>query len=145
MASFPENLETSLAGAAAKKPYRTGYLRLLSSAAGAFMHFMTLLAAATPCLIASVVAGAAAARELEAASAVVAVVVHPDAATVTREATVDLPAGASTVLIKGGPFSIIPNSLRASGEARTPLTIGAVEERVAPPRASNRRTRSRRG
>ncbi len=96
------------------------------------MHFMTLLAAATPCLIASVVAGAAAARELEAASAVVAVVVHPDAATVTREATVDLPAGASTVLIKGGPFPIIPDSLRASGEARTPLTIGAVEERVAP-------------
>jgi uncharacterized protein (TIGR02231 family) len=96
------------------------------------MHFMTLLAAAAPCLMASALAGAAAARELEATSAVVAVVVHPDAATVTREATVDLPAGASTVLIKGAPFPIIPDSLRASGEAQTPLTIGAVEERVAP-------------
>jgi uncharacterized protein (TIGR02231 family) len=93
---------------------------------------MTLLAAAAPCLMASAFAGAAAARELEATSAIVAVVVHPDAATITREATVDLPAGASTVLIKGAPFPIIPDSLRASGEARTPLTIGAVEERVAP-------------
>jgi uncharacterized protein (TIGR02231 family) len=97
------------------------------------MHFVTLLAAAAPCLVASAFAGAAAAaREIEATSAVVAVVVHPDAATVTREATVDLPAGASTVLIKGAPFPIIPDSLRASGEAQTPLTIGAVEERVAP-------------
>jgi uncharacterized protein (TIGR02231 family) len=103
------------------------------------MHFMTLLAAAAPCLIASAFAGAAA-REVEAASAIVAVVVHPDAATVTREATVDLPAGASTVLIKGAPFPIIPDSLRASGEARTALTIGAVEERVAP--AANERPES---
>lgn len=97
------------------------------------MHFVTLLAAAAPCLMASAFVGAAAAtRELEATSAVVAVVVHPDAATVTREATVDLPPGASTVLIKGAPFPIIPDSLRASGEAQTPLIIGAVEERVAP-------------
>ncbi|HEY8137891.1 MAG TPA: mucoidy inhibitor MuiA family protein [Methylocystis sp.] len=96
------------------------------------MRFVTLLAAAAPFLMASAFAGAAAARELEATSAIVAVVVHPDAATVTRESTVDLPAGASTVLIKGAPFPIIPDSLRASGEAQTPLTIGAVEERVAP-------------
>ncbi len=96
------------------------------------MHFMTLFAAAAPCLIASAFVGAAAARELEATSAIVAVVVHPDAATVTREATVDLPPGASTVLIKGAPFPIIADSPRASGEAQTPLTIGAVEERVAP-------------
>jgi uncharacterized protein (TIGR02231 family) len=96
------------------------------------MRLVNLLAAAAPCLLASAFAGAASARDLEATSAIVAVVVHPDAATVTREATVDLPAGASTVLIKGAPFPIIPDSLRASGEAQTPLTIGAVEERVAP-------------
>jgi len=96
------------------------------------MRFMTFLAVAAPCLLASAVVGAAPAREIETKSVVVAVVAHPDAATVTREATVDLPAGASTVLIRGAPYPIIADSLRASGSAQTPLIIGAVEERAAP-------------
>ncbi|MGA8171806.1 MAG: mucoidy inhibitor MuiA family protein, partial [Methylocystis sp.] len=96
------------------------------------MRFTTLLLSVAPWLCASIHAGPVLAGEIEAKSAVVAVVVHPDAATVTREATVDLPAGVSTVLIKGAPYPVIPDSLRATGEARTPLMIGAVEERLAP-------------
>ncbi|HMK90254.1 MAG TPA: mucoidy inhibitor MuiA family protein [Methylocystis sp.] len=76
--------------------------------------------------------GAALAKDIETKSAIVGVVVHPDAATVTREAAVDLPQGASTVVFTGVPFPLAPESLRASGEAHGALTIGAVEARATP-------------
>jgi uncharacterized protein (TIGR02231 family) len=70
--------------------------------------------------------------DIEAKSAIEAVTVHPDAATVTRRATLDVPAGPSTILFKNLPFSLDPASLRVAGEARGHLSIGAVEARVAP-------------
>lgn len=69
---------------------------------------------------------------IEAKSAIELVVVHPDAATITRKALIDLPAGASTILLKNLPFALDPASLRVAGEARGRLSIGAVETRVAP-------------
>jgi uncharacterized protein (TIGR02231 family) len=71
-------------------------------------------------------------KDLEAKSAISAVTVHPDAATLTREASVDLPAGASTIVFKNLPFGLDPASLRVSGEASGRLEIGAVETRAAP-------------
>jgi uncharacterized protein (TIGR02231 family) len=79
-------------------------------------------------------AGDAFAREIETKSAISAVTVYPDAASVTREATVELPAGESTVLFTGLPYAALPDSFRASGEAQAPLAIGAVEARVSPAR-----------
>jgi uncharacterized protein (TIGR02231 family) len=76
--------------------------------------------------------GAASAQNIETKSVVASVVVHPDAATVTREASVDLPVGGSTVVFTGVPYPLIVESLRASGEAQGMLTIGGVEARAAP-------------
>ena len=70
--------------------------------------------------------------EIDAKSTVVSVLVHPDAATVTREATVSLPAGASTVLFSSVPYSLVLDSLSASAESTTALSIGAVEARANP-------------
>jgi uncharacterized protein (TIGR02231 family) len=72
------------------------------------------------------------AKDIDANSAIVAVIVHPDAATISREATIDLPAGVSAVAFKNLPFALDPSSLRASGEGAVPFSIGAVEARVAP-------------
>lgn len=69
---------------------------------------------------------------VEATSTIDGVIVHPDAATVTRRATIDLPAGAATVLLKNLPFALDADSLRVSGEANGRVTIGAVEARLAP-------------
>jgi uncharacterized protein (TIGR02231 family) len=76
-----------------------------------------------------------AAKEIETKSAVVAVLVLPDAATVTREATVTLPAGPSTVVFSGVPYALAPDSLRALATGEGELTIGAVEARAQPTRA----------
>ncbi|ARN83334.1 mucoidy inhibitor MuiA family protein [Methylocystis bryophila] len=70
--------------------------------------------------------------EIVAKSTVVSVLVHPDAATVTREATVSLPSGASTVIFSSVPSALVPDSLRASAEATAALSIGAVEARSKP-------------
>jgi len=75
---------------------------------------------------------AAYAKEIEAKSGVIAVTVHPDAATVTREATIDLPAGASTIVFRNLPSGLDPASLRVSGEGGARFSIGAVETRLTP-------------
>lgn len=69
---------------------------------------------------------------VEATSIIDGVIVHPDAATVTRRAAIDLPAGAATILLKNLPFALDADSLRVSGEANGRVTIGAVEARLAP-------------
>ncbi|BBU61076.1 hypothetical protein MSC49_10110 [Methylosinus sp. C49] len=69
---------------------------------------------------------------VEATSTIDGVIVHPDAATVTRRATIDLPAGSATVLLKNLPFALDADSLRVSGEANGRVTIGAVEARLTP-------------
>jgi uncharacterized protein (TIGR02231 family) len=86
------------------------------------------------CISSTLSFAAAQAKEtiVEAASTIDSVIVHPDAATVTRGATLDLSPGASTILLKNLPFSLDPESLRVSGEANGRVTIGAVEARLAP-------------
>ncbi|HKU99434.1 MAG TPA: mucoidy inhibitor MuiA family protein [Vineibacter sp.] len=72
------------------------------------------------------------AADIEAASRVDTVTVYPDGASVTRRANVTLPAGASTVVLKGLPASIDPASIRVAGEGSTAFTIGSVEIRSVP-------------
>ena len=72
------------------------------------------------------------AAEIEAKSRVDAVVVYPDAALVTRVLDIDLPAGASTLVVRGLPASVDPASLRVAGAAAGQVAIGSVETRLAP-------------
>lgn len=89
-----------------------------------------ILAAAS--LSAMAAAMPALAAEIDMRSKIDAVTVYPDAATVTRLAEVDMPAGASTLVFKGLPMNLDPASLRVTSEAGARLAIGAVEARVAP-------------
>lgn len=72
----------------------------------------------------------AAAADVTATTKIVAVTVYPDRATVTREAEVELPAGASTVVVEGLPVSLFADSLRAEGEAEAAVILGAIENKV---------------
>src|SRR5712672_1864606 len=76
------------------------------------------------------------AANVEATSAVDAVTVYPDGASVTRAIAVDLPGGDNTLVIKDFPLTLDPSSLRVEGEAGAKLTIGAIDTRrprAAPP------------
>ncbi|WP_454624776.1 mucoidy inhibitor MuiA family protein [Bradyrhizobium cenepequi] len=74
------------------------------------------------------------AADVDASSAVDAVTVYPDGASVTRVITLDLPSGDSTLVVKDFPLSLDPSSLRVEGEAGAKLTIGSIDAR--PPRAA---------
>ena len=74
------------------------------------------------------------AADLDATSAVDAVTVYPDGASVTRVITLDLPAGDNHTGAKDFPLTLDPSSLRVEGEAGAKLTIGAIDAR--PPRAA---------
>jgi uncharacterized protein (TIGR02231 family) len=78
--------------------------------------------------------GGARAAELPASSAVDAVTVYPDGASVTRVVTLDLPAGENAAVLKDFPLALDPSSLRVEGEAGAKLTIGAIDAK--PPRAA---------
>jgi uncharacterized protein (TIGR02231 family) len=56
-----------------------------------------------------------------------AVTVFPDRAEVTRVVDVDLPAGATTLVIENLPASLFPESVRVSGEGGKDVVIGSVE------------------
>jgi uncharacterized protein (TIGR02231 family) len=79
-------------------------------------------------------AGSARAADVVAASAVDAVTVYPDGASVTRVITLDLPAGENSAVLKDFPLTLDPSSLRVEGEAAAKLTIGAIDAK--PPRAA---------
>src|SRR6201987_931536 len=91
---------------------------------------------ATPSLVlATVLVGARAqAADITANSAIDAVTVYPDGASVTRVITVDLASGDNTLVAKDFPLSLDPSSLRVEGEAGAKLTIGTIDAR--PPRAA---------
>lgn len=72
------------------------------------------------------------AADLDATSAVDAVTVYPDGASVTRVITLDLPSGDTTLVARDFPLTLDPSSLRVEGEAAAKLTIGAIDTR--PPR-----------
>src|SRR5207244_5693120 len=74
----------------------------------------------------------AGAADLDVTSAVDAVTVYPDGASVTRVIALDLPSGDSTLVAKDFPLTLDPTSLRVEGEAGAKLTIGAIDTR--PPR-----------
>ena len=85
-------------------------------------------------VLAGLAAAQAQAADLDASSAVDAVTVYPDGASVTRVITLDLPAGDNSAVLKDFPLALDPSSLRVEGEAGTKLTIGAIDTR--PPRAA---------
>ncbi len=73
------------------------------------------------------------AAELDVKSAIDAVTVYPDGATVTRLITVDLPQGDTTLIARDFPPGLDAASLRVEGETGARVTIGAIDAR--PPRA----------
>lgn len=83
-------------------------------------------------LLAALAVTPAGAADLEATSAVDAVTVYPDGASVTRVITLDLPAGDNTLVARDFPLTLDPASLRVEGEAGARLTIGSIDTR--PPR-----------
>src|SRR6202165_3049197 len=72
------------------------------------------------------------AADVEATSAVDAVTVYPDGASVTRAVMADIPGGDNTLVIKDFPLTLDPSSLRVEGEAGMRLTIGAIDTRRPP-------------
>jgi uncharacterized protein (TIGR02231 family) len=74
------------------------------------------------------------ATDLDASSAIDAVTVYPDGASVTRLITVDLTAGDTTLVAKDFPLGLDASSLRVEGEAATKIVIGAIDAK--PPRAA---------
>jgi uncharacterized protein (TIGR02231 family) len=85
-------------------------------------------------LVTALVAAPVRADDLDATSAIDAVTVYPDGASVTRTITLDLPSGDTTLVAKDFPLALDPSSLRVEGEAAAKLTIGAIDTR--PPRAA---------
>lgn len=90
----------------------------------------TIMLAATA--LTPLAATAALAADIEARSRINAVTVYPDAALVTRVMEIDLPAGASNIVLRGLPYALDPASLRVAGEGSAAIGIGAVEARLAP-------------
>ncbi|QDP22089.1 mucoidy inhibitor MuiA family protein [Bradyrhizobium cosmicum] len=74
------------------------------------------------------------AADVDTSSAIDAVTVYPDGATVTRVIALDLASGDSTLVARDFPLSLDPSSLRVEGEAGAKLTIGTIDAR--PPRAA---------
>lgn len=68
-------------------------------------------------------------EEIVAESKIRDVTVYADRAKVTRVATVSIPAGAHTVVFKGLPAILFPDSLRAEGSARADVKFGAVTQK----------------
>jgi uncharacterized protein (TIGR02231 family) len=83
-------------------------------------------------LLAALAAAPALAADIDVTSAVDAVTVYPDGASVTRVIALDLPAGDSTLVAKDFPLTLDTSSLRVEGEGGARLTIGAIDTK--PPR-----------
>ena len=81
-------------------------------------------------LIAALMSARAKATDLDVNSAVDAVTVYPDGASVTRIITLDLPSGDNTLVARDFPISLDPSSLRVEGEAGAQLTIGTIDTRA---------------
>lgn len=70
------------------------------------------------------------AADLVASSMITDVIVYPARATITRTAEVDLPAGASTIILENMPQGLLPDSLRVQGSALQPVKLGALENKI---------------
>lgn len=93
-------------------------------------RFTGLLAGASLLALATIAPALAAPLDLPAR--ITAVTVHPDAAQVTREGSVTLPAGATTLVLRGLPPSVDAASLRIAAQGRPGLVLGGVEWRMMP-------------
>jgi uncharacterized protein (TIGR02231 family) len=91
------------------------------------------LATSSLVLVTAFAPARAQATELDANSAIDAVTVYPDGASVTRLITIELPSGDNTLVAKDFPLSLDPSSLRVEGEAGAKITIGAVDARSPKP------------
>ncbi|MGE9010105.1 mucoidy inhibitor MuiA family protein [Leptospira interrogans] len=85
-------------------------------------------------VVAALAAAPVRAADVSASSAVDAVTVYPDGASITRVISLDLPAGDHSAVLKDFPLTLDPSSLRVEGEAGAKLTIGAIDAK--PPRAA---------
>jgi uncharacterized protein (TIGR02231 family) len=75
------------------------------------------------------------AADVDTISAIDAVTVYPDGASVTRIMTVDVASGDSTLVAKDFPLGLDVSSLRVEGTDATRLVIGAIDAK--PPRAAS--------
>jgi uncharacterized protein (TIGR02231 family) len=71
------------------------------------------------------------AAAIEAPSRLVAATVYLDRATLSREAVVEVPAGAGVVVFRGLPADLLPDSLRAEGQGGGRVIFGALSHRLA--------------
>ena len=94
----------------------------------------SILATSSLVALAALAAMPAQAADIDVTSAVDAVTVYPDGASVTRLITLDLPSGDNTLVAKDFPLTLDPSSLRVEGAAGTKFSIGAIDTR--PPRAA---------
>src|SRR6201995_2291913 len=97
------------------------------------MRLISNYLATTSIVLVAFAATPAIAADLDAASAIDAVIVYPDGASVTRVISLDLPSGDTTLVAKDFPLTLDPSSLRVEGEAGGKLTIGAIDTRAPRP------------
>ena len=86
-----------------------------------------------PAVCVLIFAAPALAAELDVRSAIDAVTVYPDGATVTRVIGVDLPPGDTTLVARDFPPGLDASSLRVEGESGARMTIGAIDARSPRP------------
>ncbi len=89
--------------------------------------------ASLPAVCVLIFAAPALAAELDVRSAIDAVTVYPDGATVTRVITIDVPAGDTTLIARDFPPTLDAASLRVEGESGARVTIGAIDARSPRP------------
>ncbi|MCK4944824.1 MAG: mucoidy inhibitor MuiA family protein [Alphaproteobacteria bacterium] len=82
------------------------------------------------CFFLSVSSQAFASNELIAKSHLKAVTVYTNRAMLTRQATVDVPAGAHTIVFNNLSISLLQDSLRAKGKAVADVKFGAVSSKI---------------
>jgi len=110
-------------------PSRPQIIALAAASTSSFRKSTILSIVSLPALLAAAPAFAA---SFDATSKIDAVTVYPDAASIIRHASIELPAGTHTLVFRGLPMNLDPASLRIEGESDGKLSIGSVESRVAP-------------
>ncbi len=94
-------------------------------------RFLPIIGFSTLLICASAPATAAG-EEIIAESRLTAATIYSNRATLTRKASVSLPAGASTITFNGLPASLLTDSLRSEGTGNAPVTFGALTHRQVP-------------
>lgn len=82
--------------------------------------------------LALIFAAPALAARFDVESRIDQVTVYPDAAQASRIVEAEIPEGSHTLVLKGLPVNLDPDSLRVEGTGSHALTIGSIESRIAP-------------